>query len=227
MEARKNPKYDLVRYRTLFFNVGLVVSLLMVIGAFEYRFYDKTDLMANGGSMSIEFEDVIEVPPTEQPPPPAPKLQEIRIIEVQNVEDIEEDIEINLDIEMTEETVIEERIEVEMDDLEEEETDEIFVIVEQKPMPKGGMRAFYEFVSDELSYPRQARELKIEGKVFIQFVIEKNGTITDIQVVKGIGGGCDLEAIRVVDLAPAWTPGKQRGQPVRVRMVLPITFKLM
>ena len=70
MEARKNPKYDLLRYRTLFFNIGLVISLLMVIGAFEWRFYDKIDLMANGGSMNIEFEDVIEVPPTEQPPPP-------------------------------------------------------------------------------------------------------------------------------------------------------------
>jgi protein TonB len=227
MEARKNPKYDLVRYRTLFFNIGLVISLLMVIGAFEYKFYDRTDLMTNGDGLSIEFEDVLEVPPTEQPPPPAPKLQDIRIIEVQDIEEIEEEIEIDLDIEMTEETVIEKRIEVEVEDLEEEETDEIFVIVEQQPVPKGGMSAFYEFVGNEFSYPRLARELRIEGKVFVQFVIEKNGEITDVKVVKGIGGGCDEEAVRVVALAPPWSPGKQRGKPVRVRMVLPITFRLL
>ncbi len=227
MEARKNPKYDLLRYRTLFFNIGLVISLLMVIGAFEWRFYDKIDLMANGGSMNIEFEDVIEVPPTEQPPPPAPKLQEIKIIEVPDVEEIEEEVEINLDIEMTDETVIEARIEMEVADIEEEETDEIFVIVEQKPVPKGGIKAFYDFVSSKFTYPRQARELRIEGKVFVQFVIEKNGKITDVVVVKGIGGGCNEEATRVVEMAPDWIPGKQRGKPVRVRMVLPITFKLM
>ena len=89
------------------------------------------------------------------------------------------------------------------------------------------MKAFYDFVSSKFSYPRQARELRIEGKVFVQFVIEKDGTITDIVVVKGIGGGCNEEAIRVVEMAPAWIPGKQRGKPVRVRMVLPITFKLI
>ena len=226
MEARKNPKHDLQKYKTLFFNIGLVISLLFVIAAFEWRFYDKTDIMANGDGMNIEFEDVLDVPPTEQPPPPAPKLKDIKIIEVQDIEEIEEDIEINLDIEMTEETVIEERIEAEVADIEEEETEEIFVIVEQKPTPKGGMQAFYEYVGKEFEYPRQARELRIEGKVFVQFVIEKDGSITGVKVARGIGAGCDEEAMRVVKNAPKWNPGKQRGQPVRVRMVLPITFKL-
>ena len=170
MEDRKYPKYDLLRYRSLFINIGLVVSLLMVIGAFEWRFYDKVDLMANGGSMNIEFEDVMEVPPTEQPPPPAPKLQEIKIIEVPDVEEIEEEVDINLDIEMTDETVIEERIEMDVADIEEEVTDEVFVIVEQKPLPKGGMKAFYDFVGSQFSYPRQARELRIEGKVLFSLL---------------------------------------------------------
>lgn len=227
MEARKNPKYDLTRYKTLFFNIGLVISLLMVIAAFEWRFYDRTDLMGNGAGMDIEFEDVLDVPPTEQPPPPAPKLKDIKIIEVQDVEEIEEEIEINLDIEITEETVIEQQIEADVDDLEEEEAEEVFVIVEQKPTPKGGMAAFYEYVGKEFEYPRQARELNIEGKVFVQFVIEKDGSISGTQVVRGIGAGCDEEAIRVVKNSPKWMPGKQRGKPVRVRMVLPITFKLM
>jgi protein TonB len=227
MEARKNPKYDLQRYKSIFFNIGLVVSLLFVIAAFEWRFYDKIDIMAAGGSMNIEFEDILDVPPTEQPPPPAPKVQDIRIIEVQDMEEIEDEIDINLDIEMTEETVIEERIEAEVADIEEEETEEVFVIVEHKPVPKGGMQAFYAYVNKEFEYPRQARELRIEGKVFVQFVIEKDGSISNVIVAKGVGGGCDEEAIRVVEKSPNWNPGKQRGQPVRVRMVLPITFKLM
>ena len=199
----------------------------MVIAAFEWRFYDKTDLMASGAGMDIEFEDILDVPPTEQPPPPAPKIKDIKIIEIEDVEEIEEQIEINLDIEMTEETVIEQQIEAEVEDLEEEEADEVFVIVEQKPSPKGGMAAFYEYVGQAFDYPRQARELRIEGKVFVQFVIEKDGSISNTVVAKGIGAGCDEEAVRVVKNAPKWSPGKQRGKPVRVRMVLPITFKLM
>ena len=228
MEARKNPKYDLTRYRGLFFNIGLTISILMVIVAFEWKFYDAEELM-NSGSSSIEFVEQMDVPMTEQPPPPPPKtvVKNVQIIAVEDVEDIEEEIEINLDIEMTEETTIEQVIETDVGDVEEEETEEIFVIVEDSPEPKGGMAAFYSYVGDNIKYPRQAQALNIEGRVFVQFVVNKDGKLTDIEVVRGIGGGCDEEAIRILKNAPAWKPGKQRGRPVRVKMVLPITFKIM
>ncbi|MCK5701162.1 MAG: energy transducer TonB, partial [Cyclobacteriaceae bacterium] len=78
----------------------------------------------------------------------------------------------------------------------------------------------------KLKYPAQARRMGIEGKVFVQFVVDKDGTLTEVTAVKGIGAGCDQEAVRVIEGAPKWKPGKQRGRSVKVRMILPITFKL-
>ena len=111
-------------------------------------------------------------------------------------------------------------------DQEEEEVDEIFTIVEDQPTPPGGMGAFYKYVATNLRYPAQARRMGIEGKVFVQFVVDKDGTLTNVQAIKGIGAGCDEEAVRVIAKAKKWSPGKQRGRPVKVRMILPITFKL-
>jgi len=223
MEAKKNPKADLTKRTGLFLNIGLVVSLLIVITAFEWRFYDDGELM-DLGQVSDEFEDVMEIPPTEQPPPPPPKIQQPEIIEVPDEEEIEEEIEVDLDVEITEETVVEDIVFDEP--VEEEVAEEIFTIVEDQPAPKGGMAAFYEYVGKKLKYPAQARRMGIEGKVFVEFVVDKDGTITDVKAIKGIGAGCDEEAIRVIQSSPKWNPGKQRGRPVKVRMILPITFKL-
>jgi protein TonB len=223
MEAKKNPKADLNKKTTLFLNIGLVISLSLVIMAFEWRFYDDGELM-DLGQVTDEFEDVMEIPPTEQPPPPPPKIQQPEIIEVPDEEEIEEEIEVDLDVEITEETVVEEIVFDEP--VEEEVAEEIFTIVEDQPAPKGGMAAFYEYVGKKLKYPAQARRMGIEGKVFVEFVVDKDGSITSVKAIKGIGAGCDEEAIRVIQTAPKWNPGKQRGRPVKVRMILPITFKL-
>ena len=223
MEAKKNPNADLNKKTGLFLNIGLVVSLLAVITAFEWRFYDDGELM-DLGQVSDEFEDVMEIPPTEQPPPPPPKIQQPEIIEVPDEEEIEEEIEVDLDVEITEETVVEDIVFDEP--VEEEVAEEIFTIVEDQPSPKGGMAAFYEYVGKKLKYPAQARRMGIEGKVFVEFVVDKDGTITNVNAIKGIGAGCDEEAIRVIQASPKWNPGKQRGRPVKVRMILPITFKL-
>jgi protein TonB len=228
MEARKNKKYDLRNYRVLFFNIGLVITLLFVIAAFEWRFYDDSELM-NMGPSDIDFIETVDVPLTEQPPPPPPKqqLRDIKIIAVDDVEDIEEEIQINLDIEMTEDLVIEKTIETTELEIEEEESEEVFIIVEDAPAPIGGMSAFYEYVNSNIKYPRQALTMDIEGKVFVQFVVDKEGKLTDIEVIRGIGGGCDEEAIRIIKNAPQWKAGKQRGKPVKVKMVLPITFRIL
>jgi protein TonB len=223
VEKKKNPKADLTRTTGLFLNVGLVISLLLVIFAFEKKIYDDGG-QVNLSAQAENFEDLMDIPATQQPPPPPPKKVQPEIIEVPDEEEIEEEIEIDLDVEMTEETVIEEV--VFEDAPEEEEADQIFTIVEDQPTPNGGMAAFYQFVQKKLKYPAQARRMGIEGKVFVQFVVDKDGTLTDVQAVKGIGAGCDEEAVRVLKSAPKWKPGKQRGRSVRVRMILPITFKL-
>lgn len=106
------------------------------------------------------------------------------------------------------------------------DADEVFMVVENQPEPEGGMGAFYEYISKNLRYPSQARSMGIEGKVFVQFVVDTDGSVTDVKVIKGIGGGCDEEALRVMENSPAWNPGLQREQAVKVRMVLPITFSL-
>lgn len=106
------------------------------------------------------------------------------------------------------------------------ELDEVFTIVENQPTPIGGMTAFYEYIQQNLNYPEQARKLGIQGKVFVEFVVGPDGKLTQVKAVKGIGGGCDQEAERVISNSPEWQPGLQRGEAVNVRMILPITFKL-
>lgn len=218
---KKNPNADLERYRSLFFNIGLIVSLLLVIIAFEWKFYDRGAGM-DLGSIDDNFEDLMEIPPTEQPPPPPPKIELPKIIEVPDEEEIEEEIEIELDIEFEEETIIEELIFEEP----EEEVEEIFTIVEDQPEYPGGMNAFYKYIGTNMRYPAQARRMGVEGRVFVQFVVEKDGSLSEIQVIKGIGFGCDEEALRVIKQSKKWTPGKQRGRAVKVRMILPIMFRL-
>jgi protein TonB len=223
IEEKKSPNADLTKKSGLFLNIGLVLSLLFVITAFEWKFYDDSSLV-DLTAPTEEFEDLMDIPQTEQPPPPPPKVQQPEIIEVPDEEEIEEEIEVDLDVEITEETVIEDVVFDEMP--EEEAVDEIFTIVEDQPTPSGGMQAFYQYVQKNLKYPAQARRMGIEGKVFVQFIVDKDGALSDVQAVKGIGAGCDEEAVRVIQGAPKWKPGKQRGRPVRVRMILPITFKL-
>ena len=210
----------------LFFCIGLCISLLIIITAFQWKFYDQDEVM-DLGMVAANFEDIMEVPPTEQPPPPQPKIVQPKIVEVPDEEEIMEEIEIDLDIEMTEDQVIDQPIFEEMDmEVQEEVTNEIFTIVESQPEPIGGLSAFYKYVGENLKYPRMAKNNSIEGRVYIEFVVEKDGSLTDIKTLKGIGGGCDEEACRIIGGAPNWIPGKQRGNPVRVKMVIPILFRL-
>ncbi len=225
MIVRKYESADLTKKQGLFFGIGLVISLLFVITAFEWRFYDDGNLANLGDATNAMFDEVLDIPPTEQPPPPPPRKTFVNIVEVPDIEDIEDEINIELDIDVTEEMVVE-QIEFVVPVEEEEETDEIFTIVEHNPEPTGGYQAFYEFLYQEIKYPKQALRSGIEGKVFVQFVVNKNGELTDFIIARGIGGGCDEEAIRVLQKAPRWKAGKQRGKPVKVRMMLPIQFSL-
>ncbi|HEY5826457.1 MAG TPA: energy transducer TonB [Cyclobacteriaceae bacterium] len=223
MEPKKTPQADLTNKSTFFFSIGLLVTMSVVVAVFEHKTYEEAavDLIARSSNV---FEETLEVPPTEQPPPPPPQIQQPQIVEVPDEEKIEEEIQVNFNIETTQETKVEEVVikEVEV----KEEVDEIFTIVEEPASPKGGMPAFYKYVGEKIKYPAQARRMGIEGRVFVEFVIGKDGSISEVKAVKGIGAGCDEEAVRIIQSAPNWTPGKQRGKSVKQRMVLPITFKL-
>lgn len=104
--------------------------------------------------------------------------------------------------------------------------EEEFIVIESQPVPKEGMKAFFEYISANLKYPDEARKMGIQGKVFVEFVVDKDGKLINIKSVKGIGAGCDEEAIRVLKNAPEWTPATVVDMPVKVRMILPITYKL-
>lgn len=104
--------------------------------------------------------------------------------------------------------------------------EKVFIIVEDMPEYPGGNAALYKFISDNIKYPKEAKKNKIEGKVIVQFTVNKQGKVEDIKIVRGIGFGCDEEVIRVVKRMPDWKPGKQRGKPVSVRYNLPVAFKL-
>lgn len=223
MEPKKTEKADLTNKTGLFFGIGLLITMTVIVSAFEYKTYDDTGVK-DLARQNTNMEEILEVPPTEQPPPPPPKIQQPQIIEIPDEEEIKEEINVEFDAEITEETKVEAiTITVEQP---KEDVDEIFMVVEEAATPVGGMQAFYEYVGKKLKYPAQARRMNIEGKVFVEFVVNRDGSIQDVKAIKGIGAGCDEEAVRVIQSAPAWKPGKQRGKAVRQRMVLPITFRL-
>jgi periplasmic protein TonB len=220
MEFKKTQKADLSNKRGLFFSIGLVSALSVALMAFEWKQTDeKVDLLA--AKSTNTFEEMIEVPTTQQLPPLAPIIQQPKIVEVPDEEEIQENLNINLDNEAP-------RIEVASVVVAEaeEEVDEIFTIVEESAMPTGGMPAFYKYLVDNMRYPAQARRLGVEGKVTLSFVVDKNGKISEVTVLRGIGSGCDEEAVRVMQNAPVWKPGKQRGRAVKQRCIMPISFKM-
>jgi len=222
MELKKSEKADLTKTSTLFFSIGLTLTLGVVLTAFEWKeMEEQAELLA--GKTTNTADEIMEVPPTDIPPPPPPQIQQPQVVEVPDEEEIEEEIEVNLDVEMTEETKVEQ---IEIKEEPKEDVDEIFTIVEETATPKGGMAAFYKYVSSKLKYPPQANRMGVEGKVYVEFVINRDGTLVDVRVVRGIGAGCDEEAVRVVQSSPPWNPGKQRGKAVRQKYTLPIIFKL-
>lgn len=224
MENKKNPQLDLRKKSGLFLNIGLIISLSLILFAFEYNSYNDGSLLELT-TVNDDFEEMADIPPTEQPPPPPPKLQQPEIIEVPDEEEIDEEIEVDLDIDITDETEINALIESD-EPMDEFDENAIFHFVEHQPSFDGGYAAFYKYINQKLRYPSQARRMGIEGKVFLNFIIDKEGNITNVKVTRGIGAGCDEAAIKVLQNAPKWNPGKQRGIAVKVSMSLPITFKL-
>ena len=223
MENKKKVHADLTRKRHLFLVIGLALSLSMTLTAFEWKTFSEGDLM-DLGSIPDDFEELVEIPQTVIPPPPPPPVQAPpKIIEIDDDEEV--DVEIpEIDVTFDETTVIEEL--TNMEEPPEEKAEEIFLIVEEEAKFPGGDKAWGKFLRKNFNYPRKAQRMGIEGKVFLSFVVDTNGAISDIVVTRGIGGGCDEEAIRVLSNSPRWKPGKQRGVAVKSRMAIQIAFHL-
>ncbi len=224
MESKKSSRADLESKKFIFRQIGLIIALAVILLAFEYKTYEKT-IDDMGQREVVEVPEEI-IPITEQkvkPPPPPPPKQVVKINVVEDDVEVEDDIVI--DVEANEETEVEEYVPIEIEE-EEVVEEQIFMVVESMPGFPGGEQALNKYLYENIKYPQMAKESGIQGRVFVTFVVEKNGEVTDVRVLRGIGGGCDEEAIRVVENMPKWTPGKQRGKPVRVQFNLPIKFTL-
>ncbi len=216
MDAKKNPKVNLENKRSLFLQIGLFVTLLIILIAFEYRSYERSDF--NLGALNLDDLEEEIIPITKQevkPPPPPPPPPEI-------IEIVEDDIEIEDEIEI-EDT---ESDEDEIIEIEEEDDEEFFMVVENMPEFPGGDLGLMKYIQKNVKYPAIAKEYNITGKVYVSFIVDKKGSVTNVKVVRGVDKNLDAEAVRVVKSLPKYKPGKQRGKPVRVMFTIPINFTL-
>ena len=225
MEEKKSPKANLENKKVMFTQIGLIISLLIAWLAFEHKSYDKRQIDESLLNREVVLdEEMVEITKQEeQKPQPVEQPQQTTQLEIvdDNVET--EDININAEVEQNE--VIEEYVAPEV--VEEEVVEqEIFQIVEEMPAFPGGEAKLMEYVGKNIKYPQIARETGIQGRVFIGFVVEPDGSVSNVKLLRGIGGGCDEEAMRVVKSMPKWKPGKQRGKAVRVSYQIPVFFKL-
>lgn len=227
MELKKNPKADLEKRRGLYLEIGLVVILAATLVAFEVKSYDSEEETAFQREVVEEVEEqIIQTDIVEPPPPPPPEV--IEVTTLINVVDDEQKIENELVVnaEVTEETKNVDIVPVKVEEEVEVAEEPIFTVVESEPEFPGGMEALYKYLAQNIKYPQLARENGITGKVYVQFVVEKDGSIANPRILRDIGGGCGAEAIRVVKAMPKWSPGKQRGKAVRVQFNLPVNFNL-
>lgn len=227
MELKKNPKADLEKRRGLYLEIGLVVILAATLVAFEVKSYDSDEEKAFQREVVEEVEEqIIQTDIVEPPPPPPPEV--IEVTTLINVVDDEQEIKNDLVVnaEVTEETKNVDIVPVKVEEEVEVAEEPIFTVVESEPEFPGGMEALYKYLAQNIKYPQLARENGITGKVYVQFVVEKDGSIANPRILRDIGGGCGAEAIRVVKAMPKWSPGKQRGKAVRVQFNLPVNFNL-
>lgn len=228
MEIKKTPKADLENKKSTWLLVGYVIVLAFMFVAFEWTKRDvKID--TSQAVTDVVFEEEIEIPITEQPevvappPPEAPSIAETLTI-VEDDADVEETT-----IASSEETGQAVEIKYVPVAVEEEEPEEqtIFEVVEQMPeFPDGGMAGLMQFLSKNIKYPTIAQENGTQGRVTVQFVVNKDGSIVDAKVLRGVDPYLDKEALRVIGAMPKWKPGMQRGKPVRVKYTVPVMFRL-
>jgi protein TonB len=201
--------------------IGLTLTLALSVCFLEYKTIAADNQYISSSLVQLEDEVIVEInkPIIPPPPPPPPAIPEV--VEVVKDEEIldkpivlidpEIDIDIVINIEENEEEPV---VEV------------IFDVVEELPEFLGGVKKLYEYLGNNINYPEQAKDFSIQGKVFVQFVVWKDGTIKDVKVVKGAHKLLNKEALRVINNMPKWKPGKQRGKNVNAKFTLPISFRL-
>ena len=226
MQIKKSQKASLEDKKIIYVLMGFVFVLSVCYVAFEWT--EKEVTKYEVADTDFLFEEEVEIQQTTQettpPPPPPPAVQEVEVLNVVE-DDVEtESIEINTEDEKDVEVVIAPPVEA---PVEEEEEEVIFMVVETMPEFPGGQQALFKYLSENVKYPVIAQENGIQGRVICQFVVNKDGAIVDVEVVRSGGDpSLDKEAVRVIKSMPKWNPGKQRGKAVRVKYTVPVNFRL-
>ena len=216
MTQRKKPEADLKNYHTVFLQIGLLITLLIFIIAtkVEWTGQEAREYTLEEQEI-IEMEEIIQTRHIETPPPPPRPPVPVEVPDDEIIEDV--DIQINAELTLGGPLDLPPPPPAQ----EEEEEEDFFVVVEEMPELIGGLAELQR----NIRYPEMARRAGIEGRVYVQFIVNERGEVENPQVIRGIGGGCDEEAIRAVQQAQ-FRPGTQRGRPVRVQYSLPIVFRL-
>ena len=228
MEIKKSEKANLENKKLLFLEIGLVISLGITLFAFEWT-SKETNVSTLADDTSIAIEEEI-IPITQETPPPPPAAPKIPVLSDQ-IDIVDDEIELEDDLFLTLEddpnlgVEIMDYVEVEEEVVEEEAIP--FQLVEEKPSFDGGdANKFSKWVNSRLVYPEIAKENGVQGRVTLQFTVEKDGTVTKVKVLRGVDPSLDKEAVRVVSMSPKWKPGKQRDRAVPVTYTFPVIFQL-
>ena len=225
MQIKKSPKADLNNKKGLFLEIGMILALLLTIGCFAYTQKERVVEIIETNLTVIE-EEITDITTQDQKPPEPPKKVEMQVLsDVLNVVTNDTKIETEFDFtEFSDDIEIVQNIEVVEEVVED---DAPFIIAEEMPKFQGGdLMKFRSWVQGKLKYPVIAQENGIQGKVTLTFVIERDGSLTNIQVMQSPDRSLADEAVRVLQSSPKWTPGKQRNSPVRVRYTLPVEFRI-
>jgi len=228
MEVKKSQKASLENKRLLFVEIGFVVALLAVLGAFEWSSKEKADSGLLAENTEIIEEEIIPI--TQETPPPPPEMAKVPILSDQ-IDIIDDDIKVNDNILNLED---DSNLGVEIQDYVEEVKEEVveeetipFQLVEEKPKFQGGdANDFSKWVNQRLVYPEVAKENGVQGRVMLQFTVGTDGSVSGVKVLRGVDPSLDNEAVRVVSQSPKWTPGKQRDRKVKVTYTFPVIFQL-
>lgn len=227
MEVKKSKSANLERGKGTWVLMGLVAVLAILYVAFEWTQHEKkfNDDILNAGDITIEEEVIpITMPEKKTVPPPPQAVTQAEVLNiVEDDADIEETTLVSAE-DQTEYVEISDDVPIVVEDIEEEQ--QIFQVVENMPEFPGGTAALMAYLRKNIKYPTICQEQGIQGRVVVQFVVNKDGSIVEPKVIRAADPALDKEAIRAVQAMPKWIPGKQRGKNVRVRFTLPVTFRL-
>jgi periplasmic protein TonB len=223
--------------------IGVIATATLILFIIYFplivALFKGEEVVEKAPPRKLVYTELSAPPPIDKPKPPPPQVQlpklqkvikfvppkvvkEEVVEEVPTIEEIKQNEVAAVEVEGPTEVVFEEPVQ----EVVVEDDNQIFTVVEQQPQFEGGLEAMSKFIASKLRYPASARRMGVDGRVFVGFVVSKDGSISDVKIVRGISPDCDNEAMRVVKLMPPWKPGKQNGKPVNCRFVLPIVFKL-